>query len=70
MTFSNQTRRIEISILNAINTGLTDKREIFTVVVEALGVPRPTVRRTSQGLIKDLKHKVEVLSGYGSRKNV
>ena len=70
MSFSNQTRRIEIAILNAIDDGMTNKREIFTVVVKALDVPRPSVRRTSKGLLKYLRRKVEILSGYGSRKNV
>lgn len=70
MPFSNQTRRIEISILKAIDDGIRNKREIFTVVVEALGVPRPSVRRTSKGLLKDLRYRVEILSQHGTRKNV
>ncbi len=70
MPFSNQTRRIENAILNAIDDGMTNKREIFTVVVKALDVPRPSVRRTSKGLLKYLRHKVEILSRCGTRKNV
>ena len=70
MSFMNQTRRIESAILNAIDDGVTNKSEIFTVVVKALDVPRPSVRRTSQGLIKDLRYKVEILSRHGTRKNI
>jgi len=70
MPFSNQTRRIENAILNAIDDGMTNKRKIFTAVVEALDVPRPSVRRTSKGLLKDLRHRVEILTQHGTRKNV
>lgn len=65
MQYRTQTRRIENAILNAINDGMTNKREIFTAVVKALDVPRPTVRRTSKGLLKNLRYKVEILSCYG-----
>ena len=70
MSFSNQTRRIESAILNAIDDGMTNKRKIFTAVVKALAVPRPSVRRTSKGLLKNLRYKVEILSQHGTRKNV
>ena len=70
MLYKNQTRRIESAILNAIDDGMTNKRKIFTAVVKALGVPRPSVRRTSKGLLKNLKYKVEILSQHGTRKNV
>lgn len=57
-----QTWKIENAILNAINDGMTKKRDIFTVVQSALGVPRPTVRRTAKYLLVKLKKKVSVLS--------
>lgn len=70
MSYRNQTRRIESAILNAIDDGITNKREIFTAVVKALDVPRPSVRRTSKGLLKDLRYKVAILTRQGTRKNV
>jgi len=70
MPYSNQTHRIENAILNTIDDGMTNKREIFTAVVKALDVPRPSVRRTSKTLLKNLRYKVEILSRHGSRKNV
>lgn len=70
MLYKNQTHRIESAILNAIDDGMTNKRKIFTVVVKALGVPRPSVRRTAKGLLKNLRYKAEILSRHGSRKNV
>lgn len=45
-----------------IENGLITKKEIFAKVVEVLGVPRPTVRRCSSQLVKDMKKKVIVLA--------
>ncbi len=57
-----QTKIIMIEIERQIENGLSTKREIFANVVETLGVPRPTVRRCSSQLVKEMKRKVMVLA--------
>jgi len=45
-----QASKIAASIESFMDRGMTDKSEIFTKVVEALGVPRPTVRRVARDM--------------------
>jgi len=44
-----------------LNMGLTDKNEIFSKVIEELGVPRPTVRRIARDLRNEMVRKVRIL---------
>ena len=44
-----------------LDMGLTDKQEIFSKVVEELGVPRPTVRRVARDLRNEMVRKVRIL---------
>lgn len=52
-------------IKEAINTyldrGIKDKQDIYTRVVDDLGVPRPTVRRVARELRNELLGKIEAL---------
>lgn len=48
--------------MELLDKGMTDKQEIYTKVVESLGVPRPTVRRVARDLRTELEVKVEILS--------
>lgn len=59
-----QTKIIQNEITNLIvNKNMTDKQAIFTVIVEKLGVPRPTVRRAARQLKMDLHDIIHVLDG-------
>lgn len=52
-------------IKEAINTylenGIKDKQDIYTRVVDDLGVPRPTVRRVARELRNELLRRIEAL---------
>jgi len=54
-----------IVVKNAINicleNGFTNKQDIYTKVVDDLGVPRPTVRRVARDLRNELLRKIQVL---------
>jgi len=58
---------IKIDILQALDNGETDKSIIFDIVEANLGVPRPTVRRCSRELVKELKQKIKVLTAQWKR---
>ncbi len=45
-----------------IQSGVTDKQELYTKVVEELGVARPTVRRIAAQLRKEMTAVVLILS--------
>ena len=45
-----------------IQSGVTDKQELYTKVVEDLGVARPTVRRIAAQLRKEMTAVVLILS--------
>lgn len=54
---------IETELLRAVeNHPEMVKTDIITVVVDKLGVPRPTVRRVKKGLLEKLNVYVKVLS--------
>lgn len=53
---------IEQGIEKCLDNGMTDKREIISMVVEALGVPRPRVRRVKRGLVEKYKARAEILN--------
>jgi hypothetical protein len=47
---TNQSTIIKQAINSFLDKGLTDKQDIYSKVVEELGVPRPTVRRVARDL--------------------
>lgn len=56
-----QSSMIENTIIAYLDKGLTDKSEIFSKVVNDLGVPRPTVRRVSRDLLTKFQAYAKVL---------
>jgi len=58
---TNQSSVIKEAINSYLNKGLTDKQDIYSKVVEELGVPRPTVRRVARDLRNELLEKIQIL---------
>lgn len=54
-----------VTIKKAINayldSGETDKQTIYTEIVSQLKVPRPSVRRVTRDLLKEMEEKIETL---------
>ena len=62
------TEAVEIAIEQKLDRGIRDKQEIYSQVVEELGVPRPTVRRIARDLRNKYLDKVRILqSDYTTR---
>ena len=61
MSRTNQSTIIKEAINSYLDKGTTDKQEIYTKVVDELGVPRPTVRRVARDLRTELLQKIEIL---------
>jgi hypothetical protein len=58
---TNQSTVIKQAINTYLEKGLTDKQDIYSKVVEELGVPRPTVRRVARDLRNELLSKIKIL---------
>jgi DNA-binding transcriptional regulator LsrR (DeoR family) len=58
---TNQSTVIKQAINSYLEKGLTDKQDIYSKVVEELGVPRPTVRRVARELRNELLAKIKIL---------
>ncbi len=61
MNRTNQSTIIKQAINSYLDKGLTDKQDIYSKVVEELGVPRPTVRRVARDLRNELVDKIKIL---------
>ncbi len=61
MNRTNQSTIIKQAINSYLDKGLTDKQDIYSKVVEELGVPRPTVRRVARDLRNELVEKIHIL---------
>ncbi|GFN42056.1 MAG: hypothetical protein JRZ95_06010 [Nitrososphaerota archaeon] len=61
MNRTNQSTVIKEAINSYLDKGLTDKQDIYTKVVDDLGVPRPTVRRVARDLRNELLNKIKIL---------
>ena len=61
MNRTNQSTIIKQAINSYLDKGLTDKQDIYSKVVEELGVPRPTVRRVARDLRNELVEKIQIL---------
>lgn len=61
MNRTNQSTIIKQAINSYLDKGLTDKQDIYSKVVEELGVPRPTVRRVARDLRNELLDKIKIL---------
>ena len=58
----NQGTMIKEAINFYLEKGMTDKNDIYTKVVDDLGVPRPTVRRVARDLRNELLQKIALLN--------
>ena len=61
MNRTNQSTVIKAAINTLLDNGITDKQDIYTKVVDELGVPRPTVRRVARDLRNELLDKIRIL---------
>ena len=61
MNRTNQSTVIKETINSLLDEGATDKQDIYSKVVDKLGVPRPTVRRVARDLRNDLLAKIKIL---------
>ncbi|MDA0756704.1 MAG: hypothetical protein O3C04_06245 [Crenarchaeota archaeon] len=61
MNRTNQSTVIKAAINSLLDKGITDKQDIYTQVVDELGVPRPTVRRVARDLRNELLEKIQIL---------
>ena len=61
MNRTNQSTVIKEAINSLLDEGITDKQDIYSKVVDNLGVPRPTVRRVARDLSNELLTKIKIL---------
>ena len=61
MNHPNQSTEIKESFNSFLHKGNQDKQDIYTKVVEELGVPRPTVRRVARDLRNELLAQINIL---------
>ena len=61
MNRTTQSTVIKAAINSLLDKGVTDKQDIYTKVVDELGVPRPTVRRVARDLRTELLEKIQIL---------
>ena len=61
MNHTNQSTVIKEAINSFLDEGVTDKQDIYSKVVDKLGVPRPTVRRVARDLRNELLTKIKIL---------
>lgn len=66
MNRTNQSTVIKQAINAYLDKGLTDKQDIYSKVVDELGVPRPTVRRVARDLRNELLAKIRILQSETS----
>ncbi|RNJ74631.1 MAG: hypothetical protein D9C04_04725 [Nitrosopumilus sp. B06] len=67
MNRTNQSSVIKEAINSYLDKGNTDKQDIYTKVVDDLGVPRPTVRRVARDLQTELLEKIKILQTSKSK---
>ena len=61
MNRTNQSAVIKEAINSFLDEGVTDKQDIYSKVVDKLGVPRPTVRRVARDFRNELLAKIKIL---------
>ena len=61
MNRTNQSTVIKEAINSLLDDGVTDKQDIYSKVVDKLGVPRPTVRRVARDFRNELLTKIKIL---------
>ena len=61
MNRKNQSTVIKEANNSLLDEGVTDKQDIYSKVVDRLGVPRPTVRRVARDFRNELLTKIKIL---------
>ena len=61
MNRTNQSTVIKEAINSFLDEGITDKQDIYSKVVNKLGVPRPTVIRVARDFRNELLTKIRIL---------
>ena len=67
---TNQSTVIKEAINSLLDEGVTDKQDIYSKVVDNLGVPRPTVRRVARDLRNELLTKIKILQSEAQQTTV
>tara|TARA_B110000263_G_scaffold1182_1_gene986 strand:+ start:2480 stop:2722 length:243 start_codon:yes stop_codon:yes gene_type:complete len=67
---TNQSTVIKEAINSLLDDGITDKQDIYSKVVDNLGVPRPTVRRVARDLRNELLTKIKILQSEAQQTTV
>ncbi len=70
MNRTNQSAVIREAINSCLDRGVTDKQDIYTKVVDELGVPRPTVRRVARDLRSELLEKIQILQSDAPKETI
>ena len=70
MNRTNQSTVIKEAINSLLDEGITDKQDIYSKVVDNLGVPRPTVRRVARDLRNELLTKIKILQSDAQQTTV
>ena len=70
MNRTNQSTIIKAAINDLLEEGVTDKQEIYSKVVDKLGVPRPTVRRVARDFRNELLTKIKILQSESQQVSV
>ena len=70
MNRTNQSTVIKEAINSLLDEGITDKQDIYSKVVDKLGVPRPTVRRVARDLRNELLTKIKILQSEAQQTTV
>ena len=70
MNRTNQSTVIKEAINSLLDEGVTDKQDIYSKVVDQLGVPRPTVRRVARDLRNELLTKIKILQSEAQQTTV
>ena len=70
MNRTNQSTVIKETINSLLDEGVTDKQDIYSKVVDKLGVQRPTVRRVARDLRNDLLAKIKILQSESQQTTV
>ena len=61
MNRTNQSTVIKEAINSFLDDGITDKQDLYSKVVDKLGVPRPAVRRVARDFRNELLTKIKIL---------
>jgi len=67
---TNQSTIIKDAINSYLDKGISDKQDIYSKVVDELGVPRPTVRRVARDLRNELLTKIKILQSDTSTSKI